>query len=79
MAHYVLKFRGSNPPQSDLDHIDRAPGITILDNTATGAMLLEASDDAAAALDHVLADWIVAKEVTYRLPGSGRPGLRRGS
>lgn len=76
MAHYVLKFRGTNPPQSDLDRIDRAPGIRILDRTARRAMLLEASDDAAAALDQQLADWTVAKEVTYPLPGSPLPEPR---
>ena len=76
MTHYILKYRGTDPPQSDLERIDNAPGITILDRAADRLMLLEASDAAAAALDHQLAGWTVAKEVTYPLPAPGRPEPR---
>jgi hypothetical protein len=72
VAHFVLKFRGSAPPQSDLDRIDRASGITVLDRIANRAMLLEASPDAAAALDRQLPNWTVAEEVTYPLPETRR-------
>jgi hypothetical protein len=76
VTHYVLKYRGADPPLSDLDRIDNAPGITILDRAADRLMLLEASDADAAALDRQLADWTVAKEVTYPLPAPGRPEPR---
>jgi len=76
VAHYVLKYRGVNPPQADLRRINNAPGITILDRAADRAMLLEASDEAAAALDRQLADWTVAKEVAYQLPRPPRPEPR---
>jgi hypothetical protein len=76
VAHYILKYQGTDPPQSDLERIDNAPGITILDRAADQLMLLEASDAAAAALDRQLANWTVAKEVTYPLPAPGRPEPR---
>ena len=76
MTHYVLKYRGTDPPQSDLERIDNAPGITILDRAADRLMLLDATDADAAALDRQLADWTVAKEVTYPRPAPGRPEPR---
>ena len=77
MSRYVLKYRGTDPPQSDLERIDTAPGIKILDRAADRLMLLEASDVAAAALARQLADWTVAEEVTYPLPAPARPEPRR--
>lgn len=77
MGRYILKYRGTDPPPSDLERIHNAPGITILDRAADRLMLLEASDDDAAALDHQLADWTVAREVTYPLPAPGRPEPRK--
>jgi hypothetical protein len=77
VGHYILKYRGTDPPQSDLERIHNAPGVTILDRAADRLMLLEASDDAAAALDHQLDDWTVAREVTYPLPAPERPEPRK--
>jgi hypothetical protein len=72
MAHYVAKFRGSEPPREDLARIDRAPGVTVLDRAGSRAMLLEASATAAAALDRQLKDWTVAKEIVYPSPHGHR-------
>ena len=68
VSRFVLKFRGSAPPQSDLDRIDRAPGVTVVDRIADRAMLLEASPDAATALDSELAGWTMAEQVAYPVP-----------
>jgi len=76
MSHYVALFRHSDPRQEDLDRISNAPGVTIVDHTVTRAMLLEASDEAIAALRDQLGDWLIAEEVTYPRPGPPTQDLR---
>jgi hypothetical protein len=73
MAHYIVKFSGDKPPQEDLERINQALGVTVIDRTANRAMLLEASATAAAALDRQLKDWTVAEEVVYPPPRGHRP------
>lgn len=68
VAHYIAKFRGDEPPPEDLERIDRAPGVTVVDRTANRAMLLDASAAAAAALDRQLEHWTVAAEIVYPPP-----------
>ncbi len=72
MAHYIVKFSGDKPPHEDLERIDQAPGVTVIDRTANRAMLLEASAKAVAALDRQLKDWTVAEEVVYPPPRGHR-------
>jgi hypothetical protein len=75
MGHYVVLFRDSDPRQEDLERIANAPGVTILEHTVNRAMLLEASEDAVAALRGQLKNWIVAQEVTYPPPGPAAQNL----
>jgi hypothetical protein len=76
MSHYVALFRHSDPQQEDLDRISNAPGVTVLEHSINRAMLLEASDDAIAALRDQLQDWLIAEEVTYPRPGPATHDIR---
>jgi hypothetical protein len=62
-------FRDSDPRDEDLDRIEKAPGVTVLDHSVKRALLLEGSDDAVEALRGQLPNSIVAREVTYPRPG----------
>ena len=70
MTRYVLLFRHSEPRQEDLEHIARAPGVTVVDSTASRALLVEGPTDSLAALRAQLSDWIVAEEVVLPPPRS---------
>ena len=69
MARYVLLSRDPEPSDEDLSRIAATPGVTILDQTLSRAMLLEATDQAAAELRSGLPRWIVSAEVEYLPPG----------
>jgi hypothetical protein len=73
VGHYIVKFSGDEPPREDLERIDQAPGVTVIDRTSNRAMLLEASAGTAAALDRQLKDWTVAEEVVYPPPHGHLP------
>jgi hypothetical protein len=75
VAQYVLRSHQSEPRQEDLDRIANAPGVKILDSTQNRAMLLEASEGAAAELNDQLDEWTLAKQVTYPQPGPTRQRL----
>jgi hypothetical protein len=76
VAHYVLLFRGDDPLPEDLELIEQAPDVTILDHTAARALLVEAPEQAATRLRDQLQDWLVAEEVTHPPPGPARQSVR---
>ena len=65
---YVLRCREETPDPDDLRRIANAPGVKILDHSVPRALLVEASEEAAARLRSDLKKWIIAEEVTYSLP-----------
>ncbi len=65
---YVLLCRDENPEPSDLSSIANAPGVKILEHSVPRALLVEASEEAAARLRTNLKRWTIAKEVTYSSP-----------
>jgi hypothetical protein len=76
MAHYVLMFRGGEPREADLELIEQAADVTILDHSAARALLVDAPEHAAKRLREQLQDWLVAAEVTYAPPGPAQQTLR---
>lgn len=76
MAHYVLMFRGDDPRQADLELIERAADVTILDHSAARALLVDATEHAAKRLREQLEDWLVAEEVTHPPPGPAKQTVR---
>jgi len=75
MGHYILLSRHSEPPQEDLERIAKAPGVTVLNTTLDRAMLVEASPEAASALDEQLDGWTLAEEAVHPRPGPARQEL----
>ncbi|MBI5105695.1 MAG: hypothetical protein HZB46_12075 [Solirubrobacterales bacterium] len=68
MARYVLLCRDREPDEAELARIAATPGVTVLDRAAPGAMLLDATEDAAAALREDLRGWVVAPEMQHPAP-----------
>jgi hypothetical protein len=78
MKRYVVMFRDPSARSIDHDRIANTPGITVLDETANKAMLIEASSDAIAAVRRGGTDRVsISEETTYARPGLTRPGIRR--
>lgn len=77
MAHYVLLFRGQAPSAADLETIERAPGVRIVDHSVTRALLVDASAPAAARLSEQLPDWLVHEEAAHDAPGPARQRPRQ--
>jgi len=71
MARFVLLHRGHEPNPEDLQLIESAPGVKIVDKAQHRAMLLEGSEEAVGALSGRLRNWLVASEVSYRRPELG--------
>ena len=76
MAHYVLLFRGEQPTRADLDLIEQADDVTILDHSAARALLVDAPPHAVDRLRNVLDDWVVEQEVTHQPPVPARQTVR---
>jgi hypothetical protein len=78
MKRYVVMFRDSSARSVDHDRIANTPGIRILDDTTSRAMLIEASSEAIAAVRRAGTDRVsISEETTYARPGLTRPGIRR--
>jgi hypothetical protein len=67
-VRYVLLCREETSDPEDIRRIANAPGVKILDHSIPRALLVEASEKAAARLRSDLKKWIIAEEVTYSLP-----------
>ncbi len=77
MGRYVLFFRGGNPDQEDFRRIEDEVGVTILDRELSRAMLVEASEEAAARLRSRLKKWTIAEEMTHPFPQPPRQTIKR--
>ena len=76
MAHFVLMFRGGPPRPADLELIEQAADVTILDHSEARVLLIDAPDRAAELLRDQLGDWLVAEEVAYDPPGPATQTVR---
>ena len=77
MSRYALLSRKSSPTAEDVDLIRRAAGITVVNETADRAILVEAEEPAVERLRAVLTNWVIAPEVTYPAPGPHRMDVKR--
>jgi hypothetical protein len=77
LARYVLAHLGSESWKPGLALIERHSGVTILDRSVPGTLLVEASAETARGLREQLQDWTVAEEVTYPRPGPARQRFHR--
>lgn len=68
MKRFVLHHRGGEQAASDLDALGQITGVRVVDHDLPGALLIEASDDAIAAVRSILKDWSVAEEIVYPKP-----------
>jgi hypothetical protein len=68
MGRYVLFFREGPPDPDDIRKIEDEAGVTILEHEVSRAVLVEASEEAAARLRSNLERWTIAEEVTYPSP-----------
>ncbi len=78
MKRYVVRFRDPSARLLDHDRIANTPGIRILDEITSRAMLIEASSDAIAAVRQTGTDRVsISEETTYARPGLTRPSIHR--
>ena len=65
MTHYVLLPRSRSISAEARKILGEQPGVEVVDETYGKALLIEATDDAAASLRVMLPDWIISPETSY--------------
>jgi hypothetical protein len=65
MERYVLRFRGSVAPGDQVKALQRQ--VKVVDSSPK-QLLIEADDDQLERLKSDFPEWMVAKEVTYKIP-----------
>lgn len=75
MTHYVLLPRSRSISPEARKLLVEQPGVEVIDEAAGKALLVDATDDAAASLRDVLPDWIISPETAY--PRSAPPHRER--
>ena len=69
MARFVIKRRGGQLDNETTVEIQKTPGVKVIDQFSPNAILIEATEEGLVELQSMQADWIIEKEVEYRLPG----------
>jgi len=69
MPRYILVARSRTADDAEIERIRRTPGLTVVDETANRAMLVDASEEAATELRSELRDWQIEEEISYSRPG----------
>ncbi len=69
MKRYILRFRGSGPkPEEDVQRIRLWPNTTVVDDSSSRMILIEAPEDQLPALAAALSDWVATPEEMISLP-----------
>jgi hypothetical protein len=76
MPRYVL-FSRSREAGADIDRIRKIPGVTVVDETAGRAMLVDVSEEAATQLRSSLKDWVIEEQISYARPGPHRYQIKK--
>jgi hypothetical protein len=78
MARFIIRYVGAGPrPASDVEHIRAAEELTVIDDSSSRMLLVEASEERVREVVGSMPGWIWSPERTYRLPDP-RPKPRRG-
>jgi hypothetical protein len=69
MDRFILRYRGTGAkPAADVDRIRALPNITVIDDSSSRMLLVEAPEaDVHSALEN-MPGWVMGKEQTIRLP-----------
>ena len=76
MSRYVLKSKTLDFSSEEFQHVARIAGVKIIDEISGDALLIEATEDAAARLRRVDADLALYPETTYPKPTLPRPKIQ---
>ena len=78
MARFIVRYVGTGPkPASDVQRIRAAEELTVLDDSSSRMLLVEASEERVKKLVGSMPGWIWSPERSFRLPDP-RPKPRRG-
>jgi hypothetical protein len=69
MDRFILRYCGTGArPAADVDRIRALPNITVIDDSSSGMLLVEAPEaDLHSTLEN-MPGWVMGKEQTLRLP-----------
>jgi hypothetical protein len=69
MGRFILRFTGrGKPPDTDLSHIQSAPGVSVLEIASPRMLLVEAQPETVTQLAEALPRWSVSEERIISLP-----------
>ncbi len=78
MARYIVRYVGTGPrPAADVERIRAAQELTVLDDSSSRMLLVEASEERVRQVVESMPGWIWSPERMFRLPDP-RPKPRRG-
>ena len=78
MARFVVRYVGTGPrPAADVERIRTAQELTVIDDSSSRMLLVEASEERLKEVVESMPGWIWSRERTIRLPDP-RPKPRRG-
>ncbi len=78
MARFIVRYIGTGPrPASDVERIRATEELTVIDESSSRMLLVEASEERVKEIVGSLPGWIWSPERTIRLPDP-RPKPRRG-
>ena len=73
MSRFILRFTGCGaPPDTDLERIRSATGVTVVDNASSRMLLVQGSTDVVNSLAKALPGWTSSPEQTIPLPDTRR-------
>ena len=78
MARFIVRYVGTGPrPASDVERIRAVEELTVIDDSSSRMLLVEASEERVKEVMASMSGWIWSPERTIRLPDP-RPKPRRG-
>jgi hypothetical protein len=78
MSRFIVRYVGTGPrPAADVQRIRAAQELTVIDDSSSRMLLVEASEERVKEVVGSMPGWIWSPERTFRLPDP-RPKPRRG-
>jgi len=78
MKQYIVRYtKSASAPQEEKERVKSFPGVKVIDDSPR-SLLIQASQETAAALGAALPDWLVSAQQEYTLPDP-RPHILHGS
>jgi hypothetical protein len=76
LNRFILRFRGDEKPNDQIDRIRALPGIKLLD-VSPRMLLVEGRGDLLRDLIKSMPDWVLTPQATVSLPTDPRPRIAR--